>query len=514
MQRSYTKNYIHIYVWRAISIVTGFLSMLIVVPHLSSNAELFGIYSFCIAFTLYITYADIGFLSAGQKYAAEAYAKNDRVAEMKMLGFTGAILLLMILPFSLVMIYFSFFPDLVINDLSVEGGNIAGNLFLIIGLVLPIQVILQRLVQSILIIRIKDFVSMRIDVVFNLLNIASVLYFFRDGRYLVVQYYLFATLSTLIGSLIILFLIRKQENYDFFALIKEIRLSKTEYNITKKLAYGSLMLTVGWVIYYELDLIIIGKWMGSANVAIYAIGFTFLNFIRTLWNAVFSPFSQRFNHLVGTGSWDGMASLMKSLINYTFPLVVITTLVLALISEQLVYFWVGAVYSPSIVILQVLIIGTLFGFVSRPASYYFSANTKYRFIYLQAIITPLVFVIGLLGFVPIFGLPGVAIAKSSAMLVSFFISIMGIKEVYNPILTLRKWGIQLLTLCAALCFLVPRIIDRFFSSTESSTVNLVSLIGTAIVIILVSCLLLCATTEELRNAMKVGYQKMLALIRR
>ena len=78
MQKVYTKNYIKIYLWRTLSIISGFLSLLVVVPHLSNDLELYGIYSFCISFTLYLTYADIGFLNAGQKYAAEAYAKNNR----------------------------------------------------------------------------------------------------------------------------------------------------------------------------------------------------------------------------------------------------------------------------------------------------------------------------------------------------------------------------------------------------------------------------------------------------
>ena len=119
MQKQYIKNYLKIYFWRFISILSGFLSLLIVVPHLSNNIELYGIYSFCISFTLYLTYADIGFLNAGQKYAAEAYAKNNRKEEVQILGFTAAILLLMVAPFSIAMIYFSFNPNIIINNIMI-----------------------------------------------------------------------------------------------------------------------------------------------------------------------------------------------------------------------------------------------------------------------------------------------------------------------------------------------------------------------------------------------------------
>ena len=131
MQSEYTKNYIKIYFWRFFSIISGFLSLLVVVPHLSNDLELYGIYSFCISFTLYLTYADIGFLNAGQKYAAEEYIKNNRKGEIEILGFTGAILLLMVAPFTIAMIYFYFNPDIIIKNLSEEGQNVARSMFLL-----------------------------------------------------------------------------------------------------------------------------------------------------------------------------------------------------------------------------------------------------------------------------------------------------------------------------------------------------------------------------------------------
>ena len=176
---SFAKNYIKIYFWRTISLFSGFLSLLIVVPHLSNNQELYGIYIFCISFTLYLTYADIGFLGAGVKYAAEEYAKGNSKKEIEIFGFTAIILLLMILPFSLSMIYFSFYPEILISNLTLEGQKIAGNIFLILGVLSPFQIILQRLTQCILIIRIKDFISLRIDIIFNLIKIVSVFTFLQ-----------------------------------------------------------------------------------------------------------------------------------------------------------------------------------------------------------------------------------------------------------------------------------------------------------------------------------------------
>ena len=216
LQNNYSKNYLRIYFWKFISILSGFLSLLIVVPHLSDNLELYGIYAFCISFTLYLMYADFGFLNSGQKFAAEAFARGNRKEEIEMLGFTGAVLLLMIIPFSIVMIYFSFYPHIILTDLTYEGEFIASKIFLILGIILPFHIILQELVQSILIIRIKDYIALRIDVIFNLIKIASVFYFFADNKYLIVEYFLFINLLSILSSFLILSKLKNQKIIIFY----------------------------------------------------------------------------------------------------------------------------------------------------------------------------------------------------------------------------------------------------------------------------------------------------------
>ena len=509
LEYSYNKNYIKIYIWKAISIISGFLSLLIVVPHLSNDLELYGIYSFCISFSLYLSYADIGFLSAGQKYAAEAFAKGNRKEEVDVLGFTGAILLLTTAPFSIAMIYFSFYPDMIISELSYEGKAIASKIFLILGTVLPFQIILQRLVQSILIIRIKDYVSLRIDVIFNLIKIASVFYFFSNKKYMIVEYYLFISSLTILSAVLILLQIRRSVGYNFLDLFKAINFNKKQFDITKKLAYSSLVLTIGWIIYYELDLIFIGKWFGPKEVAIYAIGFTFLNFLRTLWNSVFSPFSQRYNHFVATKNETELKKLTFTIIDYSLPLCVIVTLILFVVAEPLTFFWVGNNYSESIVIMQVLIIGTVFGFVTSPASYYFIAKTKYKYIYMLAIVLPVVFISFVFLFTPKLGILGIAISKSLAMFASSIISIIGLSEIYNPLKVIKKWIVSLLVYSGLIIYFLPIVINRIFSTFEKSSFNLAVLLFIVALLIVVSYFLILVSKKKQRNDLKQIYQMIL-----
>ncbi|NQU35302.1 MAG: hypothetical protein HQ521_18910, partial [Bacteroidetes bacterium] len=507
VNKNYSKNYLKIYFWRSLSIVSGFLSLLIVVPHLSNNQELYGIYAFCISFPLYLTYADIGFLGAGQKYAAEEYARGNRNEEIRIFGFTGAILLLMVLPFSIVMIYFSFNPEMVINGLSEQGQKIAGSIFIIIGVVTPFQVIIQRLVQSILVIRIKDYISMRIDIVFNLIKIVSVFFFFAKGKYLVVEYFLFTSMITVLSSIIILAIIKKQENYDFIELLKAIRFTKKYFLVTKKLAFSSMFLTIGWLIYYELDLIVIGKWFGPTEVAIYAIGFTFLNFLRTLWNTVFSPYSQRFNHFAGNETMVEIKKLTTKIIDYTFPLCILTTLVLILGSKYIVLFWVGQEYINSIIILQLLILGTGFGFITQPANYYFMAKTKYNFIYLGAIILPSVFFIGVISLTPTMGISAFALSKSAAMFAGFFISIIGLTTIINPMKLMSKWILNLMVISGSLILFLPNLLALIFKIQNKNSLQLGLLILLLIGIIVFFYFITLLTKKQQRNDLKIIFNK-------
>ena len=163
---------------------------------------------------------------------------------------------------------------------------------------------------------IYDYISLKIDVIFNFIRIFSVFFFFKVGSYLIVEYFLFSSFLTLISAFIILLIIRKSEKYDFKFLFYSLRFTKKYYIKTKKLAYSSLFLTIGWFLYYEMDLIIIGKLFSPSKVAIYAVAFTFLNFLRSLWNTVFSPYAQRFNHYEGNESLNEMRNLINKIVYY------------------------------------------------------------------------------------------------------------------------------------------------------------------------------------------------------
>lgn len=495
-------NYLKIYFWRVLSIITGFLSLIIVVPHLSTQQDLYGIYVFCISFALYLTYSDIGFLSAGQKFAAEELSKNNQREEIGITGFTIFLLILFFLPFSAFMMYLAIDPEVVLTDLNPQNSAIVSELFLIIGLLLPIQVILQRLVDFVLIIRLMDYISLKINIALNVIKILSVFYFFKDDNYLLTEYYLFITILSIVGSLISIALIRAAINYDFRLLFKSLKLSGKYYQKGKKLAFSSFALTLSFIVYHELDLIIIGTWFGIQEVAIYAIGFTFLNFVRNLWNILYSPFSQRLNHFSGQGLTEQIGVMLSKIFEYTLPLYVVLVTTLVLGAEYLVAYWVGEDYYSSIIIFQILMISTVFGVVTMPASYYYVSCLKYKYINLLAVILPLVFYLVILLTSSSLGFESIAVAKVAVSVVSALVAIKGLKGLFSISGIVKKSALPIFTFLIMAYYLLPIIIRLVFVEPHKNTENLVIYLAFLSIVVVVSYFLIILSSKERRYELK------------
>src|ERR1019366_3792168 len=109
--------------------------------------------------------------------------------------------------------------------------------------------------------------------------------------------------------------------YDFKTLIASMRFNRIVFYKTKNLALTSLYLTITWILYYELDPVIIGKFIGARQVAIYAIGLTILSFYRGILGILFSPFSIRFNHFIGVNDVEGLKRFFLQVVIIMAPIV-------------------------------------------------------------------------------------------------------------------------------------------------------------------------------------------------
>ena len=418
MQASYLKNYLKIYFYQALSIILGFSSLFVVVPYLSEDQAVYGIYTVCMSVTIFLSYADLGFLGAGMKYAAESFSKDDRLTEMKLIGFSHFILLIFVIIISSSFLFISYKPELLIRGISEGRERYTAHYLLLILAIFSPTIILQRTLQMIFGIRLQDFLLQRINIVGNLVKILSVFYFFGFGNYQIVSYFLFVQIINVVCAILGVLQAKRRFNYNFCVLLKHIKFSSEIYNKTKSLAYSSLFVTVSWILYYELDSFAIGSLLGAKEVATYAIGLTILSFFRTLLGVLFSPFSARFNHFIGTGSSVQLKEFYFNVISITLPLVIFPIISIVLCAEALVVSWVGWEYRHSITIVRWLVLCNVLAFISYPAGMLMIAQEKLKEMYFVSIIMPVIYWTGILLTIDTLGVQSFAIFK----FIAFFIS--------------------------------------------------------------------------------------------
>jgi len=421
MQESYTFNYLKIYFWQGISIVLNLLSMFIVIPRLADNPSIYGIYVVCISANIFLTYADIGFASAGYKYASECFAQKNLEEEIKIVGFIGFILLLFVIIFALAVSGIALSPSILIKNINnVAEFKIASNLLFILALFSPV-IIFQRILEIAYGIRLQQYILQWVMIVASLLKILSVFYFFKSNHYDIVGYYLFCQLVYLSAIIFGLLMAKIKYQYNFVVFFKSFKFSKHIFNKTKNLAFGSLFSTIMFILYYELDAFAIAKLLGSEYIAIYAVGFTILSFLRNLLGVLYAPFLARFNHFIGLHDLDGLRNLFRNILPLTLPFVIFPIVSLVLLMGPLVHSWVGGQYEKSVFIAQLLILGFIYAFFSYPASLLIIAQEKIKILYLTSAISPIVYWTGIVLTIPYIGLTSFALFKFITMSISSLI---------------------------------------------------------------------------------------------
>jgi O-antigen/teichoic acid export membrane protein len=421
VQQSYTKNYLKIYLWQGVSLVLNFLSMFVVIPYITSDPTTYGIYSVCISFSIFLAYADLGFMGAGQKYAAEYFAKGDKEEEIKVIGFTNFILLIFLLLFSIGFFVLSQQPELLVKGIDTPNQHyVASSLLLILAIFTP-TTLLQRLLQMIFGIRMEDFIVQRTNIIGSVFKILSVLWFFEVGKYDIVGYFLFTQIVNFLATLITLLIARKRYNYNFSNLFRSIYFNKAVFDKTKGLAFASLFITVSWILYYELDSVAIGKFLGANQVAIYAIGLTVLSFFRSILGILFSPFNVRFNHFVGIGDETSLKSFYIQIVTILAPVVVFPILTIAILAKPIVFTWVGADYGESVTVIRLLVFCNFFAFITYPTNSMLIAKEQQKTLYFINTLLPFVFWTGIALTISVLGVNSFAVFKLVAFAFSAFV---------------------------------------------------------------------------------------------
>lgn len=430
------KQFLKIYFWQFISIVFNFGAIFIVTPYLSSNQNIYGIYTLVIAAYMFLSYADFGFLGAGMKFASECFAQKNSEQEIKIIGFTGFIFLVFVSVYALGILLLAYKPELLIKSLTNnEEREIASNLLLILALFCPIFVI-QRIVQIIFAIRLKDYVFQRIFILANAIKIVFAIIFFNNDSYPIVAYFLFSQVCTLIAVLSGLYIARKKFGYSFTIFFGSFRFSKEVYQKSKKLAFVSIFLTFCWVLFYEVDPFVISRLLGAKQLAIFAIGFTLMEYFRSVFGIVFGPFTAKFNHFIGLKDYEGLHTFFNKVLVLALPLTVFPVLAISLTIKYFIFCWVGNQYSDSVPIAQILVLSFIFSFLSSPTGILIMAYERAKLLYLTNFLLPLIYWLGIFLTYKFIGLQAFADFKMAAF---FVVAIVYLNIIVN-LLNLKFWS--------------------------------------------------------------------------
>jgi len=429
------KQFLKIYLWQFISILFNFAAIFVVTPYLSSNQTIYGIYTLIVAAYMFLSYADFGFLGAGMKFASECYAQKNLKQEIRIIGFTGFIFFVFVSLYAMGMLIISFRPELLVKNLAnSEERSIASNLLLILAIFCPVFV-MQRIVQIIFAVRLRDYIFQRIFIVANAIKIVFAFVFFSDKNYPIVGYFLFSQVCTLIAVLLGLYIASQQFGYNFKYFLSSFRFSKEIYSKTKKLAFVSIFLTLCWVLYYELDPFVISRLLGAKYLAVFAIGFTLMEYFRSVFGIVFSPFIAKFNHFIGIKDYEGLHAFFNRVLILGLPLTVFPVLSISLTIKYFIFTWVGNEYSESVPIAQVLVLSFLFSFLSSPTGILIMAYERAKLLYVTNALLPVVYWGGVFITFNFLGLQAFADFKA----VAFFAVALVYLSIIVKLLDLKFW---------------------------------------------------------------------------
>lgn len=428
---------------------------------------------------IFLQYADLGFLGAGQKYAAERYAKDDRIGEIEILSFVHFILLIVVVIFAggLLSVYLN--PGIIFNNLDLNGWKLARQLTLIFLISSPL-IIIQRFISAVYSIRIEDYVTQIIEICANIVKIISTFYFFGSGRYQLVEYIILIQCMNFLGVLVSATLARFRYKYDYIMVVKSFRFNLKLYHLTKKMAFTSIALTIAWLLYYEMDPIYVSKLYTPRVVALFAIGITMLSFSRSLLNAFFAPFQVRLNHLRGLNDEEGLSKLFFKLVGWSLPISIIPAISIFVLMKPLILTWIGTEYSESILISRILIINLCFAFLSVPISYLAMARERFRFLFLSSIMLPVIYFVTFFVLKSSYGFYSLPIAKIVTISLNLIFNLYMIKDILKEstgrfLISISKYMAVSLTFLAGLLYITEPLWNIHTLKNTSAFIQTVSI---------------------------------------
>lgn len=450
----YKGKYIRTYFWSGLSMVLNFFSMFIVAPMTTSMPEAYGVYSLCISFNIFLRYADLGFITAGRKYAAEAFSVNNNEKERKYVGTSISIYGGMSLLLFFFALFFAAYPEYIIKDIEEsEYFDIAHQLLFILALTFPLSII-QKYSSLVYSVRIEEYRIQSFQIIGSIIKIASVPLYFFNKRYDIVGYYLFCEVINLLINMFVLWY-SKNIGYGLKNFVNSLKFDKEIFNEIKPLALSGFASVIGWITYFELDIVGVSVLLGANAVAIYAVGKQIQTFVRSIVSIVFSPYPVRINYFIGQKDFGGLKCFFYHL-SELFSIIIIPIIVIVLYAKPFVIAWVGLDYEESALIMQLLVLTFIVHHVTSQGSQVIYGLNKVKDVLKIAFIQPIFFWVGVFATYRLWGVESFAIFKLAACLVTEIYYFYLVRKYLEYDKKVFYWGLVVkplvVIMTACLCF--------------------------------------------------------------
>jgi O-antigen/teichoic acid export membrane protein len=173
---------------------------------------------------------------------------------------------------------------------------------------------------------------------------------------------------SLIALVIMLFDLKKVFGYSIREIFLSIRFDFEEFSKTKEIAISSFIGMIGWVIFYEIDIVILARFFPLNQLSFYSISLIVLSLFRTFTGILFGSFSNRINNLYGNNDLSGYYNFSKIFLYISSPIVLYATFSYLVLSDFFILHWVGINYIFSSSISQFLVLGYSLSFISYISS--------------------------------------------------------------------------------------------------------------------------------------------------
>jgi O-antigen/teichoic acid export membrane protein len=380
------------YFWQSLSLLVRLLSMFWVIPYLTSDKTSFGIYSLVTSFSLFLGYADLGFFKAASQFGSQSQIKNNE-DEYKILGLACFFSGFIYLSFAILFFYFSHNPKILFaanSNFGYKTIEFTSNLFLILALSVPIQ-FLQKIVSIIFEVRLKGYIVYRISSITSFVPLILLNFFVSNGNFLIVNYFAFIQIMSLLSLLICIFFVKSRIQFSFKTLIYSVRFHKEFFTKMKSVAFSGFYIYLMWFLWQELDRVFIGSFFGLEALSSYMIVNTIFLFLISINTIIFQPIITKANYIYIEGGSHSLKIFLSKVNQVFFPFILTYIVMILVLIKDFLSLWVGNKYLDTVLSIQWMV-GTFFLIsFSQQINLFFTITGKLKIINLFSSIQALIY---------------------------------------------------------------------------------------------------------------------------